>query len=207
METSKPRLLVVDDEPDMVAFLVDLLRKSGFDADGVRTGAAMHEALARTTYALILLDLRLKSEDGLTLARELRQRSAIPIIMISGASDETDRVLLLELAADDFLVKPFSPRELLARVRAVLRRYAVETGAPPSNAPRPPKATTRDHIRFGTWVLDLAERELVHQDGSPCPLTQAEFRLLEAFWRQPQRGWTRDQLLERAGGPRTEALD
>ena len=207
METSKPRLLVVDDEPDMVTFLVDLLRKSGFDADGVHTGAAMHEALARSTCALILLDLRLKDEDGLTLARELRQRSAIPIIMLSGASDETDRVLLLELAADDFLVKPFSPRELLARVRAVLRRYAVETGAPPSNVPRPPKAPSRDHAHFGPWVLDLAERELIHEDGSPCALTQAEYRLLEAFVRQPQRVWTRDQLLEQTRSLETEVFD
>jgi two-component system, OmpR family, response regulator len=207
METSKPRILVVDDEHDMVSYLVDLLRQSGFDADGVSSGALMHDALSRHTYALILLDLRLKSEDGLTLARELRQHSAIPIVMISGASDETDRVLLLELAADDFLVKPFSPRELLARVRAVLRRYAVETGAPPSNAPRPPKAGGRDHVRFGTWVLDLAERELVHQDGSPCALTQAEFRLLEAFVRQPQRVWTRDQLLEQTRSLETEVFD
>jgi two-component system, OmpR family, response regulator len=207
METNKQRLLIVDDEPDMVAFLEDLLRKSGFDADGVHNGAAMHEALARQTYALILLDLRLKSEDGLTLARELRQRSAIPIIMLSGASDETDRVLLLELAADDFLIKPFSPRELLARVRAVLRRYAVETGAPASNVPRPPKPPSQDHARFGPWVLDLAERELVHQDGSPCSLTQAEYRLLEAFVRQPQRVWTRDQLLEHTRSLETEVYD
>lgn len=207
METNKPRILVVDDEADMVASLEDLLRKAGFDADGAANGTQMHAALARQAYALILLDLRLQSEDGLTLARELRQHSAIPIIMVSGASDETDRVLLLELAADDFLVKPFSPRELIARVRAVLRRYAVETGAPPSNAPRPPKASSRDQIRFGTWVLDLAERELVHQDGSPCPLTQAEYRLLEAFVRQPQRVWTRDQLLEQTRSLETEVFD
>lgn len=206
METSKPRILVVDDEPDMVASLEDLLRKAGFDADGVATGRQMHEALSRRPYALILLDLRLKSEDGLTLARELRQRSAIPIVMVSGASDETDRVLLLELAADDFLVKPFSPRELVARVRAVLRRYAVETGAPPSNAPRPPKSG-HDQLRFGPWVLDLAERELVGQDGAPCPLTQAEYRLLEAFVKQPQRIWTRDQLLEQTRSLETEVFD
>ncbi len=207
METNKPRLLVVDDEPDMVAFLEELLRKSGFDADGVHNGAAMHEALARQTYALILLDLRLKAEDGLTLARELRQRSAIPIIMLSGASDETDRVLLLELAADDFLVKPFSPRELLARVRAVLRRYAVETGAPPSNVPRPPKPPSQQLAHFGPWVLDLSERELVHTDGTPCALTQAEYRLLETFVRQPQRVWTRDQLLEHTRSVETEVFD
>ncbi|HEX6706644.1 MAG TPA: response regulator transcription factor [Albitalea sp.] len=207
METSKPRILVVDDEADMVAFLVDLLRKSGFESDGVATGAQMHQALERHTYALILLDLRLKTDDGQTLARELRQRSAIPIIMVSGASDETDRVLLLELAADDFLVKPFSPRELLARVRAVLRRYAVETGAPPSNAPRPPGAGSREQVRFGPWVLDLEQRELVHEDGSPCALTQGEYRLLEAFVRQPQRVWTRDQLLEHTRSLETEVFD
>ncbi|HJV62914.1 MAG TPA: response regulator transcription factor [Albitalea sp.] len=207
METSKPRILVVDDEPDMVASLEELLRKAGFDAEGASTGAQMHEALRRHACSLILLDLRLRSEDGLTLARELRQRSAIPIIMISGASDETDRVLLLELAADDFLVKPFSPRELVARVRAVLRRYAVETGAPASNAPRLPRAAGSDQIRFGDWILDLAERELVHLDGSPCPLTQAEYRLLEAFVRQPQRVWTRDQLLERTRSLETEVFD
>ncbi|CAG1012959.1 Transcriptional regulatory protein OmpR [Burkholderiaceae bacterium] len=207
METNKSRILVVDDEPDMVASLEDLLRKAGFEADGAGNGRQMHEALSRHTYSLILLDLRLKTEDGLTLARELRQRSAIPIIMVSGASDETDRVLLLELAADDFLIKPFSPRELLARVRAVLRRYAVETGAPPSNAPRPPKAANRDQLRFGDWVLDLSERELIREDGAPCALTQAEYRLLEAFVRQPQRVWTRDQLLEQTRSLETEVFD
>jgi two-component system OmpR family response regulator len=207
METHKPRILIVDDEPDTVAFLQDFLIQSGFDAEGASSGAQMREALRRQACSLILLDLRLKSEDGLTLARELRQTSAIPIIMISGASDETDRVLLLELAADDFLIKPFSPRELLARVRAVLRRYTAETAAAPSNAPRPPKPLGRDQVRFGTWMLDLAERELVHQDGTPCPLTQGEFRLLEAFVRQPQRVWTRDQLLEQTRSFETEVFD
>src|SRR5687767_1008698 len=109
METAKLRILVVDDDPDVLATVGDLLRNAGFDVDGVANGAAMREAMADHSYALVLLDLRLRAEDGTALARELRQTTSVPIIMISGASDEVDRILLLELAADDFLMKPFSP--------------------------------------------------------------------------------------------------
>ena len=206
METSRPHVLVVDDEPDMVALLQDVLRRAGFEADGAGCGDDARRAMASRAYSLMLLDLRLKAEDGLTLARQMRQTSAIPIIMISGSSDETDRVLLLELAADDFLVKPFSPRELIARVRAVLRRY---DPAPPAPAPaRPPAAASNnERLRFGQWTLDLTERELHRADGSLCALTQAEFRLLEVFVRQPRRIWTRDQLLEQTRSLDTEVFD
>ena len=206
IETSRPSVLVVDDEPDMVASLQDVLRRAGFEADGAGNGEDARRAMASRHYALMVLDLRLKAEDGLTLARQMRQTSAIPIIMISGSSDETDRVLLLELAADDFLVKPFSPRELIARVRAVLRRY---DPAPPAPAPaRPPAAASNnERLRFGQWTLDLTERELHRADGSLCALTQAEFRLLEAFVRQPRRIWTRDQLLEQTRSLDTEVFD
>ena len=204
METHKPRILVVDDERDMVAMLQDLLGKAGFDADGAHTGGAMHEAMERHAYDLVLLDLRLKAEDGLTLARQLRQASSVPLIMISGSSDETDRILLLELAADDFLIKPFSPRELVARVRAVLRRYA-EPGA--AAAPRAQGMPRGERLGFGQWVLDMAERELRSRTGDPCPLTQGEFRLLEAFVRHPRRVWTRDQLLEQTRSLETEVFD
>src|SRR5438105_11616113 len=152
METSnKARILVVDDERDMVAMLVDLLGQAGFAVDGAHSGAAMREAMEREHYDLVLLDLRLRAEDGLTLARQLRQTSSVPLIMISGSSDETDRILLLELAADDFLVKPFSPRELVARVRAVLRRYA-EPGTPAATS-RPPPAggSPGERLGFGSW--------------------------------------------------------
>jgi two-component system OmpR family response regulator len=206
-EASKPRILIVDDEPDMVALLRELLNHAGFDADGVSTGFHMREAMARNAYALILLDLRLKSEDGLTLAREVREHSSVPIVMISGASDETDRVLLLELAADDFLVKPFSPRELLARVRAVLRR-AAESGAPAKrNGKDTAKGAPGERLHFGPWTLDLRERELVGADGQPVALTQAEFRLLETFVSHPRRIWTRDQLLEQTRGLDTDVFD
>jgi len=208
--TTKPQVLVVDDEPDMVALLQDVLSKAGFDADGAGSGAEARRAMAERAYDLMLLDLRLKGEDGLTLARQLRQSSPLPIIMISGSSDETDRVLLLELAADDFLVKPFSPRELVARVRAVLRRYE-PAGSAAVQAPAPRVAAARspsERLRFGDWVLDLTQRELRSAaDGMACPLTQAEFRLLETFVRQPQRVWTRDQLLEHTRSLDTEVFD
>ena len=223
METviEKPRILVVDDESDMVTLLQDLLRRAGFEAHGAASGAEARRALAASAYELMLLDLRLKSEDGLTLARQLREGSPMPIIMISGSSDETDRVLLLELAADDFLVKPFSPRELVARVRAVLRRYAAVPGAAAAAAAEPPAPAWEGRpaapaapvgwqargLRFGDWVLDTAERELRRSDGTLCALTQAEYRLLEAFVEQPRRVWTRDQLLERTRSLETEVFD
>ena len=206
METSRPRVLVVDDEPDMVALLQDVLRRAGFEADGVGSGDEARRAMAAHDYTLMLLDLRLKAEDGLTLARQMRNDSAIPIIMISGSSDETDRVLLLELAADDFLIKPFSSRELIARVRAVLRRYDMHPQPPPA-VPPASAAAGNELLRFGDWVLDLTDRELRRGDGSVCALTQAEFRLLETFVRQPRRIWTRDQLLEQTRSLDTEVFD
>ena len=207
METSRPHVLVVDDEPDMVALLQDVLRRAGFEADGAGCGDDARRAMASRSYALMLLDLRLKAEDGLTLARQMRQNSPIPIIMISGSSDETDRVLLLELAADDFLNKPFSSRELLARVRAVLRRYDLSPQAAPAPPARAAAPAGNERLQFGDWTLDLTERELHRGDGSLCALTQAEFRLLEAFVRQPRRIWTRDQLLEQTRSLDTEVFD
>jgi len=207
METSRPHVLVVDDEPDMVALLQDVLRRAGFEADGAGCGDDARRAMASRAYSLMLLDLRLKAEDGLTLARQMRQNSAIPIIMISGSSDETDRVLLLELAADDFLIKPFSSRELIARVRAVLRRYDLSPQAAPAAPARTAAAAGNERLQFGDWTLDLTERELHRRDGSLCALTQAEFRLLEVFVRQPRRIWTRDQLLEQTRSLDTEVFD
>ncbi len=204
-ETGKTRILVVDDEPDMQATLSELLCHAGFAVDAVSTGAQMREAMTKQTYALLLLDLRLRSEDGMTLARELRQASNVPIIMISGASDETDRILLLELAADDFLVKPFNSRDLLARVRAVLRRS--QGTAAPQPPVRPAPEPGRELVQFGAWAMDFKERELIGPDGAVCALTPAEFRLLEAFVRQPQRIWTRDQLLEHTRSLETEVFD
>ena len=206
----KLQILVVDDDPDMVALLQDLLRQAGFEAEGAGCGADALSALMARRYALVLLDLRLKGEDGLTLARRMRQLSPVPIVMLSGSSDETDRVLLLELAADDFLAKPFSPRELVARVRAVLRRCgALAERAAEAPEPRPLAGPQRPAERwsFDRWVLDLDSRELRSTDGAVCGLTQAEFRLLEAFVRHPQRVWTRDELLLHTRSIDTDVFD
>ncbi|MEW6704490.1 MAG: response regulator transcription factor [Pseudomonadota bacterium] len=201
-------ILVVDDDPDMVALLQDLLRQAGFEADGAGSGREALRALMTRHHALVLLDLRLKGEDGLTLARRLRNLSPVPIVMLSGSSDETDRVLLLELAADDFLVKPFSPRELVARVRAVLRRCGALPEPAGEAEPRPaPGQPTPERLGFDHWVLDLGARELRRLDGMTCGLTQAEFRLLEAFVRHPQRVWTRDELLLHTRSIDTDVFD
>ncbi len=206
-EKSRQHVLVVDDESDMVALVQDVLRRAGFEVDGASCGDEARRAMASREYALVVLDLRLKSEDGLTLARQIRQNSSIPIIMISGSSDETDRVLLLELAADDFLIKPFGSRDLIARVRAVLRRYDAAPPAVVPSARARATASENERLRFGDWTLDLTKRELHRRDGSLCELTQAEFRLLEAFVGQPQRIWTRNQLLERTRSLDTEVFD
>lgn len=189
---SRARLLVVDDDADLRASLDDMLSQAGFEVVQAADGAQMRAALAEGEPALVLLDLRLKGEDGLTLARGLRAQSAVPLIMISGQSDETDRVLLLELAADDFLVKPFSARELVARVRAVLRRTAA-----PKTAPQ--------RLQVGRLTI---EPEMVRAaiGASALPLTATEFRLLAALAETPGRVFARSELIERCM-PDSDAIE
>lgn len=198
----KHAILIVDDEPEVRDWLACLLQDSGFAVVQAASGQAMREAMQQQVFALLVLDLRLKGEDGLSLAREVRQRSALPIIMMSGKGDETDRVLGLELAADDYLTKPFSGREFLARVRAALRR-ATELSLPVL------RKSTEAHecFCFHGWVLDMSARELLQPDGAPCALTQGEFALLAALLRQPGRVWSREQLLEHTRGLDTEVYD
>ena len=223
-ERPRTRILVVDDDVDQLATIGDLLRSAGFDAALLQSGWELREALARNTYALVLLDLHLCGETGLSLARELRATSTLPIIMISGAADEVDRILLLELAADDFLTKPFSPRELLARIHAVLRRSrmaAANDPAPPIAAPtavnivtalpRPPvrglPTAAGQVFRFGAWQLRVSERELISETGCRCDLTAQEFRLLEVLVRKPHRVWTREQLIEQTRSLAADVYD
>lgn len=204
------RLLVIDDDADMRAMLEEALTGSGFVVDLAGSAAEMREAMARHEPALVLLDLKLRHEDGFVVARQLRERSGVPIVMISGSSSEADRVLLLEVAADDFLVKPFSMRELVARVRAVLRRYGRGEGPAPVAAPANAAAVTAlrtDRVRFGDWLLDFGDRELRSIDGRACPLTHGEFRLLEIFVRHPRRVWKRDELLEQTRSAETDVYD
>ncbi len=199
-ETARQKILIVDDEADMRDLLHDLLDDNGFDALAVTNGAEMQQALAQSAFSLVILDLRLKGEDGMQLARGLRAESGIPIMMLTGKGDETDRILGLELAADDFLMKPFNVRELLARVRALLRR---STGV----MTRPEDLHSHQRLAFGDWVLDLTARHLQSSDGTRVELTYGEFNLLEALVKAPNRILTRDQLLEMTRGDNSEVFD
>jgi two-component system OmpR family response regulator len=199
-ETARQKILIVDDEADMRDLLHDLLDDNGFDALAVTNGAEMQQALAQSAFSLVILDLRLKGEDGMQLARSLRAESGIPIMMLTGKGDETDRILGLELAADDFLMKPFNVRELLARVRALLRRSAGVMA-------KPEDLHSHQRLAFGDWVLDLTARQLQRADGQSVELTYGEFNLLEALVKAPNRILTRDQLLEMTRGDNSEVFD
>jgi len=203
---SVPHVLIVDDELDMRELLCDLIESNGLQATAVEDGAAMRSALEQGGYALLILDLRLRREDGLTLARSVRESSAIPIMILTGKGDETDRILGLELAADDYLMKPFNPRELLARVRALLRRAGGEFQFA---APRTARAEAPGHdiVHFGNWTLDFTERTLRDRNDQACALTPSEYTLLETFYRHANRVLSRDQLLERLRGEHSDVFD
>ena len=198
------QVLIVDDEADMRELLCDLIESNGLQATAVEDGAAMRKALESGRYDLLILDLRLRREDGLTLARSVRTASAIPIMILTGKGDETDRILGLELAADDYLMKPFNPRELLARVRALLRRASGEL-SPPRGARI--EASSHEVARFGEWTLDFTDRVLRDQQNQPCALTPSEYALLEAFARHANRVLSRDQLLEYLRGEQSDVFD
>ena len=204
--TSISRILVVDDEQDVRDVLCDLIESSGLQATAVADGAAMNHELAANDYALLILDLRLRREDGLTLARAVRQTSNIPIMILTGKGDETDRIISLEVVADDFLMKPFNPRELLARVRALLRRSNDLLSHSPTAAVRANQAK-HDIARFGDWSLDFTARALCDRQLVPCALTPGEYSLLETLVRNANRVLTRDQLLEHMRGEHTEVFD
>jgi DNA-binding response OmpR family regulator len=168
--------------------IVDYLRQHDLRVTAVADGRAMQSVLAQEVVDLLVLDLRLQTEDGMALARRVRDESAIPIIMLTGRSEEADRVMGLELGADDYLTKPFSPRELLARIRAVLRRRRPEVQ---QGRPEGIRA-----YRFDGWELNLNTRRLKGRDGRPVPLSNGEFGLLVVFLGAPHRMLTRDQLLD-----------
>lgn len=188
--TTQPRVLALDDDPDIRAVLNELLPAYELRVTTVATGAEMLKVLREEPVDLLLLDLRLPGEDGLALARTVRLNSAVPIIVLSGRTDEADRVMSLELAADDYVTKPFSPRELVARIRATLRRTQQQVAAEGDEGPRA--------YRFAGWELNLRLRRLTDPTGTRVELTNSEFNLLCAFLSAPQRVLTRDQLLERS---------
>jgi two-component system OmpR family response regulator len=188
-ETIQPHILVVDDDPQIRELLEEYLTENALRVSVVASGQQMTKILADETIDLVVLDLRLAGEDGMAIARTLREQSAIPIVMLTGVRDEADRVMGLELGADDYLTKPFSPRELLARIRTVLRRTK---GAALAQA----RQQQVRAYRFADFELNLRTRRLKRRDGRPIELTNGEFNLLAALLAAPQRILTRDQILE-----------
>ena len=198
-----PHILVVDDDREIRDLVARFLTKHGYRVDTAADGRAMMQALTDGRFDLVVLDLMLPGEDGLSLCRRLRADSNLPVIMLTAIGEETDRIIGLEMGADDYLAKPFNPRELLARIKAVLRR----TGA----APRADEPAADEVLSFDGWRLDLARRELRSPDDVPVPLTGGEFDLLAAFAAHPKRVLSREQLLDltrgRAAVPFDRSID
>ena len=182
-------VLAVDDDPSVRQMIADYLTDNDIQVTAIGSGKAIAQVMARHTIDLLILDLKLPGEDGMQIARTLRAESDVPIIMLTGRKDEADRVMGLELGADDYLTKPFSPRELLARIRALLRRSrAHETIADGLSRIRA--------YRFAGWELNVRLRRLKSPQGEVIPTTNSEFNLLVAFLAAPQRVLSREQLLE-----------
>jgi two-component system, OmpR family, response regulator len=201
MNTSTtPHILVVDDDPDVRELVTEYIGKNNMRVSAAGSGREMFELFDRESIDLVLLDLRLPGEDGMQLARSLRERATVPIVLLTGRHEEADRVMGLELGADDYVTKPFSTRELLARVRAVLRRYQVQ-------ATLPERDNTRRAFRFAGWEMNLRTRRLLAPDGTSVEVSNGEFSLLSAMCRAPQRVLTRDQLLSMSRLHEAEVYD
>jgi len=191
MSTSPPHILVVDDDPSIRELLAEYLAENDLRVTTAANGTEMTEALQNLVIDLVMLDLRLGGEDGMQLARRLRETSEVPVIILTGKRDEADRVMGLEIAADDYVTKPFSNREVLARIRAVLRRYQARR-----DVAAPARDVKRRAYRFAGWELNLLVRRLTAPDGRRVELSNGEFNLLLALCEAPQRVLSRDQLLE-----------
>lgn len=196
---SSPHILVVDDHRDIRDLLAKYLTKHGYRVSVADGGLAMKKTIASSSIDLVVLDLMMPGDDGLSLCRDLRAKNELPVIMLTAMGEETDRVIGLEMGADDYLTKPFNPRELLARIKAVLRRT--------NSMPQSRAQLDRGQLRFDRWVLDTAQRELIGQDGVALPLSTAEFLLLSAFIQHPKMVLSRDQLLDITRGRSAEVFD
>ncbi len=192
-------ILIVDDDAEIRSLLTRYLEKYGQRATAVADGRAMWQALDRGSFDLVVLDVMLPGDDGLTLCRDLRAKSDLPIVMLTARGDETDRIVGLEMGADDYLPKPFSARELLARIKVILRRTR---SLPPNLRPR-----DEARLRFAGWTLDTTRRQLIAPDGGEAPIAGAEYKLLRVFLDHPQRVLDRDQLLDLSQGREADPLD
>lgn len=199
--TVRPLIAIVDDDKELLETLQALMINSGFDVLAVRSAAEFHAHNNSQQAVLALIDLKLDGESGLDLALEVRQTLAIPVVMLTGTGDEIDRIIGLETGADDYIMKPFNPRELVARVRAVLRRSGTLT-----NVEAPANVTT-PKVRFGPFLLDLTIRELTHDKTGEVYLSNAEFRLLEYLARNAGKVTTRSALLDVIGADASRYID
>ena len=198
----RPRIAIVDDDQIVRTAISDLLFENGFEPIAAESAAEFLALIQTLLPDLAIIDLRLRGESGLDLARALRARSDMPIVMLTGAGDDFDRILGLEAGADDYLSKPFNPRELIARVRAVLRRSG-KTARQPDQEP----AMGPETIRFGAKTLNKKQRILYGADGMEVPLTNAEYRLLEFLIRRNGQIVTRPELLEYLGSDLSHYVD
>lgn len=203
----KPHILIVDDDPQIGDLISDYLQRHHYRVSLAKDGRAMERELKKANVDLIVLDIMLPGEDGLTLCRKLRDASSLPIIMLSAVGEETDRVAGLEVGADDYLSKPFSPRELLARIKALLRRSRGEL----SERRHSTSLEKLADIEFANWRLDRNKRRLIAPDEVVVPLSAGEYELLLAFLENANRILTRDQLLDltrgRESGPFDRTID
>src|ERR1700760_2092321 len=201
-------ILIVDDQKEICDMVQDYLSSEGYRVSTAHDGSGMRRVIAQSAVDLVILDLMLPGEDGLTLARSLREESNVGIIILTGRGETVDRIIGLEMGADDYLPKPFHLRELLARVKSVLRRVSARIKEP---APAASNAGTRSKARFSGWNLDLSTRELVSPAGSEVRLTTGEFDLLAAFVNNANQVLTRDRLLDlarnREAGPFDRTID
>jgi two-component system OmpR family response regulator len=194
-----PHILFVEDDADIRTLVADFLAQNGYRMSVAREGRELDRVLEISRIDLVILDIMLPKEDGLSMCRRIRTTSDVPIIMLTARGSEIDRVVGLEMGADDYLTKPFSTHELLARIRALLRRANLMARAPPEHRP--------GSLSFSGWRLDLGSRRLQSADGAAVPLTGGEFELLVAFCEHPQRILTREQLLDLTRGRAAALFD
>ncbi|WP_421723201.1 response regulator [Bauldia sp.] len=196
---ASPHILIVDDSADIREPLARYLVKSGMRVTAADGGNEMRRALKSSAIDLVVLDIMMPGEDGLSLCRMLRETTDLPVILLTAMAEDTDRVVGLEIGADDYVTKPFNPRELLARIKAVLRR---SRSLPPHAA----EPETR-RLRFDRWTLDTARREISTDDGIAVALSTTEFRLLSTFVRRPHMVLSREQLLDLTSGRSLEPFE
>jgi two-component system, OmpR family, response regulator len=193
----EPHVLIVDDERDILDPLAAYVARNGFRVSKARDAAAAREILAAHAIHIALIDIMMPGEDGLSLTGFIRATSKVPVILLTARAEETDRIVGLELGSDDYVTKPFSPRELVARIKAVLRRTSDDRV----------KAPDAEAYAFADWVLRTGERELVDKEGRGVPLSTGEYNLLLAFVTHPKRVLTRDQLLDLSQGRELGAFE